>query len=105
MKDRDHGLLDAEGFPILRFAESSHNLAHRVTIHVLALVREQGLDFPLEDTSFFLDRERIIPGRRSLMPMWRSRLFAFMSRNAVGATTYFRVPPERVVEVDSQIEI
>ena len=73
--------------------------------YVLALVREKGPDFPPEETSFFLGRERLLPAKRPLMPVWRTRVFAFMSRNALGATTYFKIPPERVIEVGSQIEI
>ncbi len=90
--------------------------AHRITArfgfreepnvpYVLALARERGLDLPLEETSFFLGRERLLPARRPRMPIWRNRLFAFLNSNALGATTYFKIPPERVVEVGSQIEM
>jgi len=73
--------------------------------YVLALARERGLDLPLEETSFFLGRERLIPARHPLMPFWRTRLFAFLNHNAQSATTYFKIPPERVVEIGSQIEM
>jgi len=74
--------------------------------YVLALARETGPDFPLQETSFFLGREKLLPAkRRPSMPVWRNRVFAFMSRNALGATTYFQIPPDRVVEVGAQIEL
>ncbi len=73
--------------------------------YVLALVREKGPDFPLDETSFFLGRERLFPAKHPSMPVWRNRLFAFLTRNALGATTYFKIPPERVIEVGTQIEI
>ncbi len=73
--------------------------------YVLALVREQGLDVALEDVSFILGRERLVPRRRGGMPGWRVRLFAFMSRNAQGATDFFRIPPEQVIEVGVQVEL
>jgi KUP system potassium uptake protein len=73
--------------------------------HVLALAREKGLDFSLEDISFFIGRERIMPDRKPLMPVWRERIFSFLSRNAVGATAFFHIPPEQVVEFGSQVEI
>ena len=38
------------------------------------------------------------------MAMWRERLFVLMARNAVRATTFFRLPPERVVELGVQVE-
>ena len=42
---------------------------------------------------------------REGMARWRERLFAVMSRNAVRATSFFRIPPERVVELGMQIEL
>jgi KUP system potassium uptake protein len=38
------------------------------------------------------------------MAKWRKRLFAFMARNARSATQYFGIPPNRVVELGTQIE-
>jgi KUP system potassium uptake protein len=37
--------------------------------------------------------------------MWREQLFVFMARNAVRATAFFKLPPERVVELGVQVEI
>jgi len=39
------------------------------------------------------------------MAIWREKLFVFMARNAVRATAFFRLPPERVVELGVQVEI
>ncbi len=39
------------------------------------------------------------------MPRWRTRLFALMARNAGQATSFFRIPPDRVFEVGSHIEL
>ncbi len=73
--------------------------------HVLALAREQGLNFTLEQTSFFLGRERILSERHPRMPRWQRRIFAFMSRNAFGATAYFQIPSSQVVEMGTQVEL
>ena len=73
--------------------------------HVLALAREQGLDFELDEVSFFLGRETLLPDRHPLMPVWRERIFAFMSRNAQGPTAFFGIPPEQVVELGAQVKI
>jgi KUP system potassium uptake protein len=73
---------------------------------ILAAASARGLDLPVRDVSFFLSRERIIPRRRaSFLARWRNQLFAFMSRNALGATAYFDIPPDRVVEIGAQVEI
>ncbi len=73
--------------------------------HVLALAREKGLDFELGEVSFFLGRETLRPARHPLMPIWRERIFAFMSRNAQGPTAFFGIPPEQVVELGTQVKI
>ena len=39
------------------------------------------------------------------MAVWREKLFVLMARNAVRATAFFRLPPERVVELGVQVEI
>ena len=72
-----------------------------------ALVRacEQGLTLDAEDITYFLGRETLIVSKNPGMAMWRERLFALMTRNAVRATTFFRLPPERVVELGVQVEI
>ena len=58
------------------------------------------------DTSFFLGRETLIPTVGSgLMNRWREKLFLTMFRNAGAASTYFRLPPNRVVELGSQLAL
>ena len=59
---------------------------------------------PMEVT-YFLGRERLIPTEGRGMAVWREKLFALMSRNATGATAYFRIPPNQVVELGMQVEI
>ena len=74
--------------------------------HALVDLPEHGLT-PLQpsDTTYFLGRESIIASARPGMARWRERLFALMSRNATTATAYFGIPPDRVVELGTQIEI
>mgnify|MGYP001980570440 CR=1 FL=1 len=72
----------------------------------LRFASEFGLDVDLEESTFYVGRETLIPTtERPGMWIWRERLFAFMSRNANRATAYYRIPPERVVELGIQIEI
>jgi KUP system potassium uptake protein len=39
------------------------------------------------------------------MSVWRKKIFLFMSHNSLNATSFFRIPPNRVVELGSQIEL
>jgi len=57
------------------------------------------------ETSFFLGRETLIPSRRPGMALWRESLFAWMSRSATSAMAFFHLPPNRVVEMGTQVEI
>ncbi len=66
---------------------------------------EQGLPLDMMDTSFFLGRETLIPRLGSGMPLWREKLFLAMYRNAGSTTSYFRLPPNRVVELGTQLEL
>jgi KUP system potassium uptake protein len=72
---------------------------------LLEQLKAKGLEFDLMKTTFFLGRETLIASRKPGMAMWRERLFALMSRNAQGATAFFDIPPNRVVEVGAQIEL
>ncbi len=38
-------------------------------------------------------------------PRWRKGLFAFLSRNAWNMSYFFGIPPDRVVELNSQVEL
>ena len=67
--------------------------------------REKGVEMNLGDLTYFLGRETIIVTRRQGMTIWRERLFVLMARNAVRATAFFRLPPERVVELGVQGEM
>jgi KUP system potassium uptake protein len=72
---------------------------------VLDACRGQGLALSAGSCSFFLSRETIVPGRRPIMSRWRSRLFAFLSRNAQTPAAFFGLPPNRVIELGLQIEL
>jgi KUP system potassium uptake protein len=67
--------------------------------------KERHMSIPPMDTTYFLGRETlIVTARPSGMAMWREKLFASMTRNAESAARFFRLPPNRVVELGAQIE-
>jgi KUP system potassium uptake protein len=67
--------------------------------------KENHVAIPPMDTTYFLGRETlIITARPSGMTTWREKLFASMMRNAESAARFFRLPPNRVVELGAQIE-
>ena len=72
---------------------------------VLVHLRQLGIPIDTDDVTFFLGRETIVVGQRKGMAIWREKLFVLMSRNAVRATAFFKLPPERVVELGVQVEM
>ena len=72
---------------------------------VFAAAEKLGFKMQEAKTTYFLSRETIIASDKPGMFMWRERLFSFMSRNAQSATAFFRLPPNRVVELGMQVEI
>jgi KUP system potassium uptake protein len=72
---------------------------------VLENMTAPGFKFNPRDTTYFLGRETIMASKRPGMAIWREKIFAFISRNATSATAYFCLPPDRVVELGSQVEI
>ena len=73
-------------------------------MRALALCRVQHFHINLMDTSFYIGREKLRPRGTGFL-RWRDRLFMFMNSLALDATEFFRIPPNRVVELGGQIEI
>jgi KUP system potassium uptake protein len=71
----------------------------------LARVVDCGPQIRMMDTSFFLARQTLIASPKPGMWLWREKLFAWMLRNAESAMEFFNLPPNRVVELGSQVEI
>jgi KUP system potassium uptake protein len=71
----------------------------------LATCSAHGFAFDMMDTTFFLSRETIVATHRPGMALWRDKLFAFLSRNAMPATAFFDIPGNRLVELGTQVEI
>src|SRR5690606_5116857 len=64
------------------------------------------LDLDPMQVSYFLSRQTIIVVRKLPLHLaWRRRLFAFMARNASRSTRFYRIPPNRVVEMGMQMEL
>jgi KUP system potassium uptake protein len=72
---------------------------------ILVRAREHGLVCEPSTTSYFLGRETLLTTGKSSMMRWRKGLFSFVSRNAIPATSYFGLPPGRVVELGMQVDL
>ena len=72
---------------------------------VLETCELDGVGFNTLETSFFASRETVIPTPGKGMALWRERLFAVMTRNSGSIVEYFSIPPNRVIELGTRVEI
>jgi KUP system potassium uptake protein len=72
---------------------------------LLRLAGTRGLKTEPATTTYYLGRESLLPTGHSRMSRWRKAVFAFISRNARTATSYFGIPTDRVVELGIQVEL
>lgn len=74
--------------------------------NALALAYAQlEIDFDMMHISFFISRDRLIHTLGEGMAPWREKLFISMQRNTSPVSDFYQIPPNRVVEMGSQIEI
>ena len=71
----------------------------------LQRVETCGLPFKMMETSFFLSRQTPLISTDHGMAIWREKVFAWMMRNAESPMEFFGLPPNRVVEMGSQVKI
>ncbi len=72
---------------------------------ILAQRELYGIDFDTSSITYFLGRETVLATEAEGMAIWREKLFAFMTRNAERATTFYCIPPDQVIEIGLQIEL
>lgn len=80
-------------------------MEHPNPLHALLRCKDLGLNIEVMGTSFFVNRETIIPSTKPGMALWREMLFTWMAKQAVPATDFFRIPINQVIELGTQIAI
>lgn len=78
------------------------------TPNVPAIINQKekyDISFDTNNITYFLGRETILATEAEGMAIWREKMFAFMTRNAERATTYYCIPADQVIEIGLQIEI
>jgi KUP system potassium uptake protein len=71
----------------------------------LQAARALGLAIDVDNTSFFVGRETLVPGSRPGLARWRVGLYTWLASNALAPAKFYRLPPNRVVELGAQITI
>ena len=73
--------------------------------HILAIAREQGGDYPLDEVSFFLGGRNYHRAKHSHLPGWAIHLYCFLARNSESAARYYAIPAEQTLEQLAPIEL
>ena len=71
----------------------------------LRACRPHGIAYDEMETSFFLGRETLIPAQRSTLGRVRRDWFISLSHSASATKTFFRIPPNRAIELGNQIQV
>ena len=74
-------------------------------MHVLKLLGLRGLRFEIDETTFFLGKSTIARAEHRGLFTWRREVFRWMQRNAPSAAAYFNLPPDRVIELGTQLKL
>ncbi|HZQ40391.1 MAG TPA: potassium transporter Kup, partial [Rhizomicrobium sp.] len=71
----------------------------------LALARAHGLALEMDQSTFFLGRETLVPGENPSLSRWRVALYMWLASNAQAPARFYHLPPGRVVELGTQVTI
>ncbi len=71
----------------------------------LTLCRLEGLNIDMDETSFFLGHETVVPTVGSGMALWREHLYSWMKKNGRSAVDFYHVPQHKVLEIATRYEI
>jgi KUP system potassium uptake protein len=74
-------------------------------VEILRDAEAYGIPYEPEETTFFLSREELLPGQRSELTPLRRKAFMQMARNAQVIADYYGLPPSRVIEIGTRLEI
>ena len=98
--------VEVEALPLGLYRVRAHyGFLERADVEeILIRCRAAGIRAEDDGTTYYLGRTRLLPTGPAPMMRWRKRLFAFMARNASSAADFFRIPPDRVVELGARVE-
>ena len=72
---------------------------------VLRLAGRKGVVCTIDETSFFTSKPTLVSVTRRGVFGWRRSLFGWMLQNSTSVAKYFNLPPNRVVELGTQVGI
>lgn len=71
----------------------------------LAQLNDDQVGFNSAHSPYFVNRTRVIPTDLPGMAPWREQLYTLMRHNAASAVDFYRLPPSRVFEISTSVEV
>ncbi|HLY05762.1 MAG TPA: potassium transporter Kup [Rhizomicrobium sp.] len=71
----------------------------------LEAARPFGLAIDVQSTTFFLGHETLVPSDPPILGQWRTWLYIRLASAALSPARFYRLPPNRVVEMGTQVTI
>jgi KUP system potassium uptake protein len=68
-------------------------------------IKELGVPFNPQATTYFFNREMIISGGNARMWEWQKSLYALLSRNARPAKDYYQITPSQIIEIGLPLQL
>jgi KUP system potassium uptake protein len=103
---------DANRVEVERLGKGFHTVVARYGFteqpdvpEALRACRPHGIAYDEMETSFFLGRETLVPSQHSKLGTWRRDWFISLQHSASATKTFFRIPPNRAIELGNQIQI
>jgi KUP system potassium uptake protein len=74
-------------------------------LQILTQCVRKGMDIELDKITYYVGRITLVPSSKKNLHKWRRFLFTYMQRNAVSRSTYLSIPPAKVLEIGTQMEL
>ncbi|MBW6422487.1 potassium transporter Kup [Rhizobium sp. XQZ8] len=71
----------------------------------LTVCKKKGFKFEIMQTSFYLGRRNLIATPNTGLPRWQENLYIALADFGIDPSAYFKLPPNRVVELGEQVAI
>lgn len=73
--------------------------------HTLIKAKAYGLDVDLKEVSYFLGHRSFVPDPLRGLSAWQEHIFIMLMKSSTAATDFYKIPPDRVVELGIQMAI
>ena len=67
--------------------------------------RRFGLSIDVDTATFFIGHETLVPSEHPVLGRWRTWLYMRLASNALSPARFYHLPPNRVVELGTQVTI